>query len=549
MMVSLKRVDQYLNEEEEIDEASLLNGYVPSTEPPSFSNATLSWSKETKEDTFQLKNLNITFSKGELNLIVGPIGSGKSSLLLGLLGEMHLVSGQFFLPRDEEVAYVSQTAWLQNATIRDNILFGNEFDEERYWKVVEACALKVDLDLFEAGDRTEVGEKGITLSGGQKQRLALARAVYSPAQTLLLDDVLSALDVHVGKYIFQNCITGDLLRGRTVILVTHHVNMAKNAARKIIVMDSGKIVSVLSSADSLASLSPDAQRLLQETEDEVDDKLDESAIPTNVDNTTAKPEKSGKLVLEEERAVGRIPRKVVFQYISNFGSPFFIAGLFLAVSLGQAATIMNNWWLARWTDEYALHGLQTNAGFYLAVGSLISLGIALADVADSTFYQWGAWNAAKKLHYGLVRGVFGSPISWFDVTPVGRIINRFAKDILSLDGKLLMWMIWVIDSSMQIIFRLGAVTSVMPIFLAPAIIVFAVGYILGEVYVRANIAVKRCQSITESPLFSHFGDTVLGAVTIRAYHPILCVLLTLVLVHKRDSHRITYRRLIRIFNR
>src|SRR5271168_3161189 len=285
MMVSLKRIDQYLNDEEEIDEGLVeKSAAVSSDEPPSFSNATLSWQKTDGDDNtqFRLRDLDLTFSKGELNLIVGPIGSGKSSMLLALLGEMRLIDGQFHLPRQNGVAYVSQTAWLQNATIRDNILFGNEFDEERYWDVVEACALKLDLDMFEAGDRTEVGEKGITLSGGQKQRLALARAVYSPAQTLLLDDVLSALDVHVGKYIFQHCITGELLRGRTVLLVTHHVNMAKKAARKIIVMESGKIVSEVHSADSLANLGAEAQRLLRETEDEVDNKLDEGAIPTRV---------------------------------------------------------------------------------------------------------------------------------------------------------------------------------------------------------------------------------------------------------------------------
>ena len=134
-----------------------------------------------------------------------------------------------------------------------------------------------------------------------------------------------------------------------------------------------------------------------------------------------------------------------------------------------------------------------------------------------TFYQWGAWTAAKKLHHKLVRGVFRAPISWFDVTPVGRIVNRFAKDISSLDMRLLMWLQYVIDSALQIIFRIGAVTSVMPVFIVPAVVVAAVGYVLGEVYVRANIAVKRCLSITESPLFSHFGDTILGAVTIRAY--------------------------------
>lgn len=538
MLVSLKRVDQYLNEEEEIDDdkSSLLTSYHESDDPPSFSNATLSWTKPEANDTqFQLRDIDITFSKGELNLIVGPIGSGKSSLLLALLGEMRLVSGEFYLPRQGGVAYVSQTAWLQNATIRDNVLFGSPFDEERYWKVVEACALKVDLDMFEAGDRTEVGEKGITLSGGQKQRLALARAVYSSAQTVLLDDVLSALDVHVGKYIFEKCITGELLRGRTVLLVTHHVNMVKKAARKIIVMGQGRIVSAVHSADSLANLNADTQFLIESSEQE--DKLDESAIPTKVDSTTpGKPEKSGKLVLEEERAVGRISRKTMFKYMSNFGSPLFLAGLWCVVSLGQTSNILNNWWIAKWSDAYAKHGHDTNAGYYLAVAGALAAAMALIDVVTSTFYQRGAWSAAKKLHSKLVRGVFRAPISWFDVTPVGRIINRFAKDITSLDSRLLMWLQYVIDSALQIIFRIGAVSSVMPIFVVPALVVACIGYVLGELYVRANIAVKRCQSITESPLFSHFGDTILGAVTIRAYFDAM-TWLTVVLVLKTGLPR------------
>ena len=231
----------------------------------------------------KFRDINVIFSKGELNLIVGPIGSGKSSLLLALLGEMRVVSGEFFLPRHGGVAYVSQTAWLQNATIRDNILFGKDFDEERYWKVIDACALRVDLEKFEAGDRTEVGEKGITLSGGQKQRVALARAVYSSAQTVLLDDVLSALDVHVCKSIYEKCITGELLQGRTVILVTHRVNMCKKAARKIIVMEQGKIILEAHSVESLANLSENIQSLVAQ-EDE-DDKIDVGDISTKVDTT------------------------------------------------------------------------------------------------------------------------------------------------------------------------------------------------------------------------------------------------------------------------
>ena len=305
------------------------------------------------------------------------------------------------------------------------------------------------------------------------------------------------------------------MKDRTVLLVTHHVKMAKKAARQIVVMEQGKIISVLHSEDSLANLGAETQALLQQSEEE--SKLDESSVPTKVDSTTPdKPEKSGKLVLEEERAVGRISRKTIFQYMSNFGNPLFLAGLWFAVSLGQTGNILSNWWIAKWSDAYAEYGHDAHAGFYLSVTAGIAGGIAFVDVITSTFFQKGAWNAAKKLHYRLVRGVFRAPISWFDTTPVGRIINRFAKDISSLDQRLLMWLQYVVDSGMQIVFRIGAVTSVMPIFVVPALTVAFIGYVMGEIYVRANIAVKRCVSVTESPLFSHFGDTIIGAVTIRA---------------------------------
>lgn len=546
-MVSLKRIDKYLNEEEEIDEKSvqLAAEYTQSNDNPSFTNASFSWvPPESDSNAFQLRDLNVTFSKGELNVIVGPIGSGKSSLLLALLGEMRHLSGEFHLPRHQGVAYVSQTAWLQNATIRDNILFGSDFDEMRYLKVIDACALKLDLDMFEAGDHTEIGEKGITLSGGQKQRVALARAVYSSSQILLLDDVLSALDVHVGKYIYEKCICGELLRGRTVLLVTHHVNLVKKAARKIIVMEQGKILSEVHSEQSLANFTSNTPLLL----DDLDTiKLDESAVPAKVNNLPSENAgKSGKLVLEEERAVGRISRKTMFEYMGYFGNPFFLAGLWFAVSLGQTGNILNNWWIAHWSDAYAKYGPSTKSGFYLSVAAGIAGAMALVEVLTSAFYQRGAWHAARALHRKLTRGVFSAPISWFDVTPVGRIINRFAKDISSLDYRLLLWLQYVIDSALQIVFRIGAVTSVMPIFVFPAVLVAFIGYCLGEVYVRANIAVKRCQSITESPLFSHFGDSIIGAVTIRAYLSILSLLIQ-DLGLKTVFHRRISKKLIQIF--
>ena len=258
------------------------------------------------------------------------------------------------------------------------------------------------MEKFEAGDRTEVGEKGITLSGGQKQRVALARAVYSSAQTVLLDDVLSALDVHVRKSIYEKCITGELLQGRTVILVTHRVIMCKKAARKIIVMEQGKIILEAHSAESLANLSENIQSLV--AQDDEDDKIDVGDISTKVDSTTPdKSEKSGKLVLDEERAVGRISRKAIFEYMGHFGSPVFLAGLWCVVLLNQSGNILNEWWIAHWSDAYENEGRETNTGFYLTVAALIAVGMTLTEVIKSAIY--------RRLPVAAWRGVSGDACS------------------------------------------------------------------------------------------------------------------------------------------
>ena len=246
-LVSFKRIDKFLNEEEELEDTQ-----IPSSSPHEVSNtgnsmvgyknATLSWLKpESRSDNgFRLSNLDIECTPGGLTVVSGPVGSGKTSFLLGLLGEMRLLEGEIYLPRDHGVAYVSQTPWLQNATIRDNVLFGSEFDEGRYNAVIDACALAADIQMFEMGDATEVGERGmvlfqliyfgvlmcsymlgVTLSGGQKARLALARAVYSPTKIVLLDDVLSALDAGTIKAVGEKCLKGEVLKNRTVVLVTH----------------------------------------------------------------------------------------------------------------------------------------------------------------------------------------------------------------------------------------------------------------------------------------------------------------------------------------
>jgi ABC-type multidrug transport system fused ATPase/permease subunit len=249
----------------------------------------------------------VVFHKGAINLIVGPTGSGKSSFLMALLGEMHYLPdgpGSWVnLPRAGGIAYASQESWVQNETIRDNILFGSPYDEERYKKVIYQCGLKRDLSLFEAGDATEVGEKGLTLSGGQKARITLARAVYSRAEVLLLDDVLAALDVHTSKWIVQKCLQGELVRGRTVLLVTHNVALAAPVAAFVVSLGAdGRILSQGSVSDAVAR---DARLARDMDKGRKAMEQDDAEGGADLDAEAA-PDSKGKLIVEEEVAEGHV---------------------------------------------------------------------------------------------------------------------------------------------------------------------------------------------------------------------------------------------------
>lgn len=261
--VSVDRVEEFLNEEETEKYDQLRNDNVDDNGEKmiGFKNATFSWggkeqSTEEISSAFRLMDLNIKFEIGKLNIIAGPTGSGKTSLLMALLGEMTLIKGNVYLPGGysredvrpdpengltETVAYCAQQAWLVNANIKENILFAAPFDKDRYKDVIVACALERDLEILDAGDDTLVGEKGITLSGGQKQRISLARALYSNSRHILLDDCLSAVDSHTAKWIFDNCIRGPLMNNRTCILVTHNLALCVPQSRYVVLLDNGKV--------------------------------------------------------------------------------------------------------------------------------------------------------------------------------------------------------------------------------------------------------------------------------------------------------------------
>lgn len=361
--VSVDRVEEFLNEDETEKYEQLNHNSLDADGAPmiGFENATFSWGgKETSgediSEAFRLMNLNIKFRVGQLNIIAGPTGSGKTSLLMALMGEMTCINGKVSLPGGgqsredipidpetaltESVAYCAQQAWLVNADIKENILFAAPFDEKRYKDVIVACALERDLEILDAGDKTLVGEKGVTLSGGQKQRISLARALYSNSRHLLLDDCLSAVDSHTAKWIFDNCIRGPLMQSRTCILVTHNLALCVPQSRYVVYMDNGKIVIQGSSEDVIASgklgddvnksrpvsavVSRIPSRVPSSVGDESGDTLIDGSSPSEEINKLQKVQSVAKKdAMEETKAEGGVKWDVLALYLKSMG-PWYV---------------------------------------------------------------------------------------------------------------------------------------------------------------------------------------------------------------------------------
>ncbi|KAI0152155.1 abc transporter [Hypoxylon sp. NC0597] len=508
---SLHRVDRYY-------ESTVERKRHPAG-PPELQNATFRLSSTS---SFRLRDISISFREKALNVVTGPTGSGKTSLLLSLLGETTLECGKVTSPPD--VAYVPQTAWLQNNTVRQNILFYSPYDECRYNQVIYACDLVEDMAQLPSGDLTHVGEQGSSLSGGQKQRISLARALYSPSSMLLLDDIFSALDAHTTLRVYERCFRSGLLNDRTVILVTHFAT-AIDDAKMMVSLDQGKVsftrISPKCPSDDTKSYwtAHEAEVVVDNTSrsiastpgeilmhDELADSNFHDAIPNEAQN-------------EEKKASGRVPRSFIVKYMLLFGGyPAAVLAIFNTF-LVQMAYFSITFWLSIWTGLSTHDDYSSKAIPYL----LIYIGTVMAfislQVLNNYIYQRGGWKAAKTMHERLVTAILHAPISWYDNTPVGRIINRFGVDIQSMDSVLVDWLRMTLDNAIRLALRLASIASIMPIFALPAGVFCLIGFATGEVYARAQISVKRLCAVKISPIFSHFSDTVGGLAVIRARQP------------------------------
>ncbi|TFK34746.1 multidrug resistance-associated ABC transporter [Crucibulum laeve] len=534
--VSLDRVNEFLKNTE------LLDAYTPKSQDHfeilnsdedssniGFKDAVFSWSTDPDDGTmtpssrsFKLRiEGELLFKPGCMNLIIGPTGSGKTSMIMALLGEMHFIPSSpqswFNLPRKGGVAFAAQESWVQNATIRDNILFGSELDEDRYRKVIRQCALERDLELFEAGDETEVGERGLTLSGGQKARVTLARAIYSSAEIIILDDVLAALDVHTSKWIVEECFKGDLIKGRTILMVTHNIALASSVADFVVSIGLDGTVTSHSSDISLAlNIDPQLAREVESDEEKL--KKGEEEIAPAKKETKA----DGKLIVAEEIVEGRVTWKSVKLFLLGLagnGRPAIFFTIWLAGMICEE--LSNNlqvWFLGYWGTQYEHHAQsEVRVSFYLAVYSGITGIIIFFFSVTYMFYVYGSLRASKSIHEKLVGSILGTTLRWLDETPTSRIIARCTQDIRAVDGPVAQTLVAVVELSITFIVKLSVIILYTPVFVFPGLGVAIIGIFAGNIYIKAQMSVKREMSNAKAPLLAHLGASIAGLSSIRAY--------------------------------
>ncbi|NXT54657.1 MRP3 protein, partial [Pluvianellus socialis] len=550
--VSLKRIQQFLSHDE-LDPNCVETKVIAPGNAISVTNATFSWGKELKPS---LKDINLLVPSGALVAVVGHVGCGKSSLVSALLGEMEKLEGEVAVKGS--VAYVPQQAWIQNATLKDNILFGQASSEQKYQNVLEACALKTDLEVLPGGDQTEIGEKGINLSGGQRQRVSLARAVYSNSDIYLLDDPLSAVDSHVAKHIFDKVIGPDgVLKGKTRILVTHGISFLPQVDHIVVLVD-GKISEMGSYQDLLKQNKAFAEFLRNYALDE-DIEEDEPTMLEEEEVLLAEDTLSIHTDLADNEPVTNEVRKqflrvfqrtcfqshrpdvelrqmncslwcvrvwavlnlavkltVFWQYVKAV-SPVISLVICFLYCCQNAAAIGANVWLSDWTNEPVVNGTQHNTALRIGVYAALGLLQGLIVLISSFTLAMGGINAARTLHAALLENKFHTPQSFYDTTPTGRIINRFSKDIYVIDEVIpptILMFLGTFFTSLSTMIVIIASTPLFAVVIVPLAILY---FFVQRFYVATSRQLKRLESVSRSPIYSHFSETVSGASVIRAY--------------------------------
>ncbi|KAG8950683.1 hypothetical protein FRC04_007308 [Tulasnella sp. 424] len=503
---------------------------------------TASGSASPKEEKiFKLNDITLDIPYGKLVAIVGPVGSGKSSLLQGLIGveraaEMRSTAGKVTF--GGKVAYCPQMAWIQSNSIRDNILFGLPFDEKRYWSAVKASELEPDLAILPAGDMTEVGERGISLSGGQKQRINIARALYCAAPITIFDDPLSALDAHVGKAVFQQVIQ-NALAGTTRVLVTHALHFL-SSVDYIITLDgtTGTIAEQGTYEELIArngafarfmrefNLADEAEEKKEEEEEAIEEAAGEKIEKRGPNISVAGP----ALMQQEERLTGAVQASVYAAYFNSGHGKILVPLLLASLLFSQASNVMNSYWLVFWQERRWPY----SSGFYMGVYGALGVAQAFGMFMMGLCFTIINYYSAKNLHRSAITRVMHAPMAFFEyvflkdllepkltrinsTTPLGRIMNRFTKDIDTLDNLIADAFRMLAGTLGQIVSTIVLVSVILPWFLLPVAVIM-VFYYWGSVFYRASAReLKRLDAMLRSSLYAHYAESLSGLSTIRAY--------------------------------
>uniref|UniRef100_A0A8R1E0R9 Uncharacterized protein n=1 Tax=Caenorhabditis japonica TaxID=281687 RepID=A0A8R1E0R9_CAEJA len=492
-----------------------------------------------------LSDIELLVGSKQLISIVGSVGSGKSSLLLAALGEMEKICG--YVGVRGSVAYLSQQPWILNQSLKKNILMQADMNDVLYKKIIEACALTDDLIQLSDGDETEIGEKGINLSGGQKARVALARAVYQTKDVYFLDDPLSAVDAHVGKHIFDNIIgPNGLLSHTTRVLVTNCTSFLQESD-KIIVMKDGRIKHCGTYEELLED--EDAREYLQEVDKEYQEEMESSEEESGGDSedemaksigqssrlsrlsrisrhsgrksksSVVEKKKPDVLITKEEAASGRVKAAIYVLYLKSMGFMKYVLPYFIAVVLNAIFAMARSLWLSGWSDANIdmSHPDSMSLGARLGVYAAFGVTEVLFLFLSLSLLLLGGVAASRNLHRPLLHNVLRNPLSYFDVTPIGRIINRFAKDMEVVDLRLSTSFRFLVISFMNMLQTVIIVTYSTPLFIAIIIPVYIIYYFVLKYSIKSTRQLQRISSLTRSSIFSNFSETLQGITTIRSF--------------------------------
>jgi len=477
-----------------------------------------------------LSNLNLTIRPGEVTAVIGKIGSGKTSFLLSMLREIPKTMGS--LSSKGSVAYVEQEPIIFSGSVRENIMFGKTFDDHLYHKVVRACNLQSDFTQLSDGDKTIVGEKGVTLSGGQKARVSLARALYSRSDIYLLDDPLSAVDSKVARHLFNYAIKGDLLKGKVVILVTHHISFAKEA-EKIIVFDEGKVIAE-GSYQELSSQQLDLLNIFKKEHKQVEEEAPTLRKITSMRKTSIREDGS---VVEEEVPVEDEADKKQFHeeepvvtfatyknYLKASGKWNFFILMVLSFVVFQLSLIGYAKFMGSWALKHQAYTLENNGnpkGFehagYIIGGFFITMTFFVTNYMKSYLCAKYFAECNTNIHQIMLRKTTRALTSFFDNTPIGVVLNKFSNDLGLLDKTNWETVHNVLWGACMLFFAIGTVCIINPYVLIPSAIIFWGLVKIRNFFAKSSVETKRLDLMSRSPLYSEISATLNGLLIIRVF--------------------------------